>query len=938
MKRFILTTSIALALALGLTLALLWVLGQPPAARADPGTLYVAPDGDDGKYCGSVADRCRTVQRAVDRAQEGDEILVATGTYTGVQAREGMTQVIYISETVTIRGGYNTAFTTWDPDTYSTTLDAQRQARVVYVRGEPSAHIAPTLEGLRLTGGVADVGGGVHSRDADPVISGCHVFSNTATNDGGGLLLGGRATLAGNRIYGNTATDDGGGASVGGDGATLTGNRIYRNEAAGGGGLCLSFVSNATLTDNDIYANTATDDGGGVFSSNSPNPTMTGNRVYSNTANIGGGIYMSGGHDGILTDNQVYNNTASLYAGGLYLYFCNRATLIANQVYSNTSTGSDSGGLRLAGSQDVTLTANLFYSNTAKTNGGGLYLHNADNATLTANWIYGNAARNGGGLYFYHTTDATLVNNAVVENRSTSGGEGAGVRVFASDVRLLHTTIARNTGGDGSGVHVDNHSTDYSSAALTNTILVSQTIGIYVVSNNTTTLEATLWGGGAWANGDDWDGFGQVVTSTDLYGNPAFADADSGDYHITFGSAARDAGVAAGASEDIDGDSRLFDAQPDIGADEYACHVRLDSTPYPTVQAALDAATDSDVVQVAGTCRGVQTRASNQQLAYVTETLTIRGGYSADFTDWNPITYPTTLDAQGQGRVVYLYGQPASHIDPTLEGLRLTGGSATTGAGISGSWADPVISDCLVYNNAASISGGGVRLGSCDAATMVGNTIRDNTASNSGGGVYLANCNNATLTANAVYSNAAKFSGGVYIQDSSDAVLVNNMVAENHLTSAWGAGLRIRGSSARLLHTTIARNSGGSGEGVYVSHGAAVWMTNTILVRHTVGIAATAGSTAMLEATLWGDGPWANDLDWDGAGYITRTSNVTGTPNFVDPDGGDYHIGLGSAAIDAGLDTDVTIDIDGETRTDGPDLGADEFIARYVYLPLVLKD
>jgi hypothetical protein len=49
----------------------------------------------------------------------------------------------------------------------------------------------------------------------------------------------------------------------------------------------------------------------------------------------------------------------------------------------------------------------------------------------------------------------------------------------------------------------------------------------------------------------------------------------------------------------------------------------------------------------------------------------------------------------------------------------------------------------------------------------------------------------------------------------------------------------------------------------------------------------------------------------------------------VDPDSGDYHIGPGSAAIDAGVDAGVTTDIDGEARPFGAgyDLGADEWMA-----------
>jgi hypothetical protein len=99
-----------------------------------------------------------------------------------------------------------------------------------------------------------------------------------------------------------------------------------------------------------------------------------------------------------------------------------------------------------------------------------------------------------------------------------------------------------------------------------------------------------------------------------------------------------------------------------------------------------------------------------------------------------------------------------------------------------------------------------------------------------------------------------------------------------------------------------------------------------------------------VEGTLWGSGPWANGAEWTGGGAITTgTVNVRGLPEFVDPVGGDYHIGPNSAAIDAGVTTAVTEDVDGEPRPSGSryDIGADEYSGpvqrRYIYLPVVLK-
>ncbi|HIE37804.1 MAG TPA: hypothetical protein EYP77_01815 [Anaerolineae bacterium] len=115
-------------------------------------------------------------------------------------------------------------------------------------------------------------------------------------------------------------------------------------------------------------------------------------------------------------------------------------------------------------------------------------------------------------------------------------------------------------------------------------------------------------------------------------------------------------------------------------------------------------------------------------------------------------------------------------------------------------------------------------------------------------------------------------------------------------------------------------------------------MTNTILVSHTVGITVTVGNTATLEATLWN----GNTTDWGGAGTINHSNDYIGDPAFVNPDAGDYHIASGSVAIDTGVDTWVSTDIDHEPRFYGdPDLGADEYwppgALKRIYLPVVLR-
>ena len=221
--------------------------------------------------------------------------------------------------------------------------------------------------------------------------------------------------------------------------------------------------------------------------------------------------------------------------------------------------------------------------------------------------------------------------------------------------------------------------------------------------------------------------------------------------------------------------------------------------------------------------------------------------------------------------------------------------------------------------------------------------IMSNSAA-AGGGIFVGGGNGAFTNA-VVAHNQAGVGGGIMVWDGTGA-FTNTIVADNQADDE-GPGLLGRGSSLRLAHTTIARNLGGDGSGVHIDTGAlssTVALTNTILVSHSVGLYAAAGTTATLKGTLWGSGTWANLIDYDGPGTILPgTANIWGDPAFVDPVAGDYHIRSGSGAIDGGVNAGVTSDIDGESRPFGRgyDLGADEFAIgmdwHRVYVPLALR-
>jgi len=364
---------------------------------------------------------------------------------------------------------------------------------------------------------------------------------------------------------------------------------------------------------------------------------------------------------------------------------------------------------------------------------------------------------------------------------------------------------------------------------------------------------------------------------------------------------------------------------------------------YTTIQAAVDAANSGDVIKVA---TGIYTSVNTQ----INKTLTIQGGYTT--TNWTvpyPITQPTTLDAQGQGRVLFISGG-GPWITPTIEGLRITGGSRPGmleyGGGVYIESAEATFNTCQIFSNTAWFGGG--LGGRYSSVTLNSSTVVSN-AAKFGGGLLLDTDSDATLNGNIVSFNKATSNGGGVFLGNADATLCNTIIADNQ-ANVKGGGLHVADSTVRLLHTTFARNmviSDSAGSGILVERYSVrtrVWMTNTILVSHTVGISVTTGATATLESTLWGRGAWANGVDWGGFGdLITGTHNYWDDPAFVNPDDGNYHISANSAAIDKGVNAGVVTDIDGQARPFGtaPDLGADEYEYTWpyqLYLPLVLRN
>jgi parallel beta-helix repeat protein len=436
------TTTRQFTIALGLSLlliAVLWLVLPNPLVQAldSYSVYYVAPS------CASVPAPCFTsIQAAVDAVDAPTDVIkAAAGTYTDVHGRARnditttgvVTQVVYVSKTLTIQGGYTTTnWTTSDPDTNHTTLDAQGQGRVVYVTG----NISPTIEGLWLTGGNAD-------KYVQCDACGMEFCCRDSCNGGGMYVFSATAIVNHNNIAHNR-----------------TGCPRGVDTMSDGGGIYLDH-SNSTLCGNTVSSNWG---GGGVFLKNGA-PTLSQNTIISNTGTMGGGIALAES-DATLSQNIVKGNRAA-DGGGLYLN-CSTLTLNGNTIRENQAS-IHGGGLAIEGSKAI-LQGNALILNTADYGGGGLAATmcggicfclsgrtDTNILTLKDNSLRVNTARYGGGLYILKT-DATLINNVVTGNRvEGDGAYGGGLLVYSSTVRSLHNTIARNRGSEGSGLYVESY-------------------------------------------------------------------------------------------------------------------------------------------------------------------------------------------------------------------------------------------------------------------------------------------------------------------------------------------------------------------------------------------------------------------------------------------------------------------------------------------------
>jgi hypothetical protein len=333
----------ALTGGLGLVILVLRLLAGGPPVLAAPVDRYVRAGGVDVGGCTLPSAPCATVQYAVDVASDGDAIYVAQGIYSDIHFTGSYTQVVYLTKTVDIRGGFASDFGSWDPVLHPTVLDAGGQGRVFYITGDGSR----VIEGFRIVNGDAEAGGGGWGGGAFAVGGSGPSLTVTMRHN----------VVRDNRALVGSGTGNGGGLSFVFCNVVLERNEIGHNETDGSGGGVRLEQSNGELWDNVIRFNQA-GTGGGIYLVNLASARMT------NT---------------VLSDNTVTSGGSGLVAAGAY------ARLVHTTLARNS--GADGSGVYVTGSGFsagyVTMTNTIAVSHTV-----GITVYNSGSPMVPTNKAY----------------------------------------------------------------------------------------------------------------------------------------------------------------------------------------------------------------------------------------------------------------------------------------------------------------------------------------------------------------------------------------------------------------------------------------------------------------------------------------------------------------------------------------------------------------------
>lgn len=328
---------------------------------------------------------------------------------------------------------------------------------------------------------------------------------------------------------------------------------------------------------------------------------------------------------------------------------------------------------------------------------------------------------------------------------------------------------------------------------------------------------------------------------------------------------------------------------------------------YPTIQAAINDASDGDIIIVAD---GIYTGEGNYDIDFKGKSITLKSENGPE----NCI-----IDCEKFSRAFDFHsGEDANSI---LDGFTIRNGSIDDyGGAIICTVSSPTIKNCIFLGNYATEYGGAIMniyssspqiidctfqensVGSgyssiaCGGAicnivnsssTIVNCTFKNNWALYYGGAIYNEeNCNPKIIKCN-FYTNNAQHGGSIYNYNNCNPIITNSIMSKN--SAQYGGVIKNSEAQATLINCTLADNYADLGGGIWNAWNGSSELLNCILWNNS-----DQYGTSEAAQINGSSGQPVTNINYCCIEGLTDNSggvgNISDDPLFYNPDSNDYHL------------------------------------------------
>jgi predicted outer membrane repeat protein len=351
-----------------------------------------------------------TIQDALWAAQDGDEIVVADGTYSG----PGFYDIEFGGLRVTVRSASG------DPDLC--TLDLQLLGRAFTFDNDETAE--SIVDGFTITNGWVIEGGGIWVGDATPTIRNCTFLNCFADAFGGAAYVnGGIVSFEDCTFQSCSALSDGGAIYAYEGAASPIANCTFDDNFAFGNGAAIYSVVDwlVEITDTTFSNNMSELNGGAIHHGHATMSLERCEFLGNDAGGYGAGVHVAGATLG--ASECTFDLNYAIGDGGAIAALPGNLT-VDNTTFSNNFANDVGAAIVCSDGGSMTLSESIFESNhgaNESEGGGGIYFADAvmtaTNCTFTSNSI-----SNSGGACYIREADATFTDCEFTENVTDFGG------------------------------------------------------------------------------------------------------------------------------------------------------------------------------------------------------------------------------------------------------------------------------------------------------------------------------------------------------------------------------------------------------------------------------------------------------------------------------------------------------------------------------------